>query len=225
LDTTGTYMAQRDYILRLAEAVGRALAQVLYHREIKDYQGALNLIDEQLKQTVGMGLGFIHSVSDETLLSLLTSLGELNVDKAYMVATLLKAEGDVYTDQGNPDEAYYSYLKSLNLFLEIVLLDNNLRNTGGFPEVEHLLSYLEEYELPTDTKRLLFRYYAQTGRSSQAQAMLQEALQADPTDDELIEQGIDFYQRLKRKGDSALLADNFTREKVEAALARLMKLK
>jgi tetratricopeptide (TPR) repeat protein len=218
-------MAQRDYILRLAEEVGRALAQVLYHREIKDYQGAFNLIDEQLKQTVGMGLGFLHSVSDETLLSLLTSLGELNVDKAYIVATLLKAEGDIYTDQGNHDEAYYSYLKSLNLFLEIVLLDNNLHNTGGFPEAEHLLSYLAEYELPTDTKRLLFRYYAQTGRYSEAEAMLQEALEADPTHDELIDQGIAFYQHLKRKSDTAFGTEHFTREQVDAALARLMKLK
>jgi len=36
-------MPQKDYILRVAEDVGRALAQILYHKEIRDYQGALSL--------------------------------------------------------------------------------------------------------------------------------------------------------------------------------------
>ncbi len=67
-------MTQRDYILRLAEEIGRAFAQILYHKQIKDFSGALNFIDEQYKQTLGMGAGFIHSVSEETLLAMLTSL-------------------------------------------------------------------------------------------------------------------------------------------------------
>lgn len=151
-------MTQRDYILRLAESVGRILAQILYQREIKDYQGALTFIDEQLKYTIGMGLGFIHAAPEETILSLLTSLGELNVDKVYLVAALLKAEGDIFVEQDTLDGAYYSYLKALNLFLEIVLRDKNLHTVGSVPEVDSLLLHLEEYELPVDTQRLLVRY-------------------------------------------------------------------
>ncbi len=151
-------MTQRDYILRIAENIGRALAQIIYEREIHDYQGALSLIDELFKQTVGAGSGFIHAVSDETVLAMLTLLGILNVEKALLIATLLKAEGDIYEDQGNPDAAYESYLKALNLFLEIVLRDDHLHDLHCSPEVEYLLSKLEAYELPLDTRRLLFRY-------------------------------------------------------------------
>jgi hypothetical protein len=154
-------MTQKDYILRIAEDVGRALAQVLYHKEIRDYQGALSLIDELLKQTVGMGSGFIHSASEETILSMLTLLGTLDVDKVFMVATLLNSEGDLYEDQGNPEAAYYSYLKSLNLFLEISLHADNILNLRSFPEVEDLLGKLDDYDLPLNTHRLLFRYYEQ----------------------------------------------------------------
>ncbi len=117
-------MTQNDYILRIAEDVGRALAQIIYHKKIQDYQGALSLIDELFKQTLGAGSGFIHAISEETLLAMLTLLGILNLEKALLVATLLKAEGDIYEDQGNPDAAYDSYLKSLNLFLEILLRDD-----------------------------------------------------------------------------------------------------
>lgn len=158
-------MTQKDYILRIAENVGRALAQIIYDREIHDYQGALSLIDELFKQTVGAGSGFMHAVSDETVLAMLTLLGILNLEKALLVATLLKAEGDIYEDQGDPDAAYDSYLKALNLFLEIVLRDDHLHDLRCSPEVEYLLSKLEAYDLPLDTRRLLFQYYEQNGRT------------------------------------------------------------
>ncbi len=155
-------MSQKDYILRIAEDVGRALAQIIYHKKIQDYQGALSLIDELFKQTLGAGSGFIHAISEETLLAMLTVVGVLNLEKALLIATLLKAEGDIYEDQGNPDEAYDSYLKSLNLFLEIVLRDDHLHDLRVSQEVEDLLGKLEAYELPLNTRRLLSQYYEQT---------------------------------------------------------------
>jgi tetratricopeptide (TPR) repeat protein len=152
-------MLQKDYILRVAEDVGRALAQVIYHKEIQDYQGALSLIDELCKQTTGMGSGFIRALPEEALLARLTLLGILNIEKALIIAKLLKAEGDLYEDQGDADEAYGSYLKSLNLFLEILLRDDHLHDLHVSPEIEDLLGKLEAYELPPNTRRLLFQLY------------------------------------------------------------------
>src|SRR5690349_13761455 len=152
-------MPQNDYILRVDEDVGRALAQIIYHQEIRDYQGALSLIDELFKQSVGMGAGFIHAVSEETLLAMLTILGVLDLEKALMIAKMLKAEGDIYEDQGNPDTAYESYLKSLNLFLEILLRDDNLHGLRVSPEIEELLGKLDAYELPPNTRRLLSNFF------------------------------------------------------------------
>ena len=65
--------------------------------------------------------------------------GVLNLEKALLIATLLKAEGDIYEDQGNPDAAYDSYLTSLNLFLEIVLCDDKQHDLRCSAEVEALL--------------------------------------------------------------------------------------
>lgn len=154
-------MPQKDYILRVAEDVGRALAQIIYHQDMRDYQGALSLIDELCKQTVGMGSGFIHAISEETLLAMLTLLGVLNLEKALLMAKLLKAEGDIYEEQGNPDAAYESYLISLNLLLEIVLRDDHLHDLHVSPEIEDLLGKLDAYELPPDTRHLLLQYYEQ----------------------------------------------------------------
>src|SRR5947209_17679351 len=116
-------MTQKDYILRIAEDVGRALAQIIYHKEIQDYQGALSLIDELFKQAVGAGSGFIHAISEETLLAMLALLGVLNLEKALMMATLLKAEGDIYEDQSNADEALLKW--TIRSILEATKLLND----------------------------------------------------------------------------------------------------
>jgi hypothetical protein len=152
-------MPQNDYILRVTEDGGRALAQIIYHKDMRDYQGALSLIDEVCRQAVGTDSGFIHAISEETLLAMLTLLGVLDVEKALLMAKLLKAEGDIYEEQGNPDAAYESYLTSLNLLLEIVLRDDHLHDLRVSPEIEDLLGKLDAYELPQHTRRRLLQLY------------------------------------------------------------------
>jgi len=154
-------MLQNDYILRVAEDVDRTLAQIISHQDMRDYQGALSLIDEVCRQAVGTDSDFIHAISEETLLAMLTLLGVLDVQKTLLMAKLLKAEGDIYEEQGNPDAAYESYLISLNLLLEIVLRDDHLHDLHVSPEVEDLLGKLDAYELPPNTRHLLLRYYEQ----------------------------------------------------------------
>lgn len=214
-------MTQRDYILRLAEEIGRAFAQILYHKQIKDYTGALNFIDEQYRQTLGMGAGFIHSVPEETLLAMLTSLGVLNTEKCWLLATLLKAEGEIYEEQNNEGESYYCYLKSLNLFLEVLLLDGNISDIDYVPELEGLLYKLHDYELPVKTELKLLQYYENTGKFARAEAILFEMLNAGTPDKAVIQKGVAFYTRLRKKSDTALSAGNFSRAEVEAGLARL----
>ncbi|HLX58160.1 MAG TPA: DUF6483 family protein [Ktedonobacteraceae bacterium] len=215
-------MSQSDYILRIAEEVGRALAQVLYQKQREDYPGALTFIDEQYKQMLGMGAGFIHSASEETLLSMLTSLGELNTEKCWLLATLLKAEGEIYELQENENDSYYSYLKALNVFLEVLLIDNALNQVAPVAEIEGLTYKLADYDLPPRTQEMLFRYFERTGRFARAEDTLYEMLEADPGNHEVVGHGITFYQRLLRKSDAALYAGNLNRDEVEDGLSKLM---
>jgi hypothetical protein len=217
-------MSQRDYILRIAQEFGRAMAQVLYNREIKDYTAAHTLIDEQSKQIFGMGIGFMRSVPEETLLSMLTSFDTLDTEKCWLLAILLKAEGDIYEDQGNTSESYYSYIRSLNLILEVLLLDTTSSSRRIVPEIEDLLSRLSDYDLPIRTKLLLFRYFDHAHEYARAEGLLFEMLEEGDSEGDILDQGIGFFQRLKRKNDAELKTGNFSREKVEEGLVRLERM-
>lgn len=148
-------MSQRDYILRIAQEFGSALAQVLYNKQIKDYPAAHKLIDEQSKQIFGMGIGFMRSVPEETLLSMFTTFDKLDTEKCWLLALLLKAEGDIYEEQGNTSESYYSYIRSLDLFLEVLSLETTSSERSIVPEIDELLTRLSDYDLPIKTRLLL----------------------------------------------------------------------
>ncbi|MGH2495099.1 MAG: DUF6483 family protein [Ktedonobacteraceae bacterium] len=214
-------MPQSDYILRLAEQVGRALAQILYKQERQDYEGAFIFIDEQYKQTLGMGAGFIHSAPEETLLAMLTSVGELDTEKCWLLATLLKAEGEIHQLEENENDSYYCFLKALNLYLEVLSTDTSYDHIDQLAEIEGLTYKLADYDLPQHTQEMLFRYFERTGRFSQAEDTLDEMLEANPGDRGIVVKGIAFYHRLLQKSDAALLGGNLSRDEVEEGLSRL----
>ncbi len=225
-------MTQKDYLLRMFENMGRVLALVVFHRESKDYETAFTLLDEQFKQSLGMGRGFIHSVSEETLLSLLTTLDELNVDKCWLVAMLLKAEGDIYMDQQNEPESFSSYLKACDLFLEALYQQYGQKTIENVEEVEELSAKLATYELPLRSRQLFFWYFEQTMRYDRAQEMFFEFLESEELPEMLQESEGEaflhevkvFYARLAGKDAAALQQGNFSRAQLAEGLARLQSL-
>jgi hypothetical protein len=225
-------MAQRDYILRMFEEMSRVLAQVIYHRQIKDYQAAHDLIDEQLKQTFGVSLSFINSLSDETLLAMLTTMGTLNVDKCWLVAILLKASGEIYEDEQDENNSYYNYLRACNLLLETLYEQHQTKSIGPIAEIEDLLGKLEDYELPLRTRQLLFWYFEHTSRYGKAQEMLFDILEAEEGNEienieeveEMLERGEAFYARLLGKSEAELKTVGFSRAEINEGLAQLHKL-
>jgi tetratricopeptide (TPR) repeat protein len=222
-------MMQKDYLLRIAAELAAVLTAILGFRQTKQYQAALDLIDQVFKQTLGIGSDLINSVPDGTLLAMLTSFNTLDIEKCLLLASLLKAEGDIYVDQCDLDTGYYRYLKSLHLFLEVLLSYSNTNDPDILSHVEELLSKLEDYELPVEIKSNLFRYYERTGRYSQAEDTLFEVIEADHNDNQtatdILEQGIAFYQRLLKKKDADLAAGNFSREKAQVGLTLLQTMK
>jgi hypothetical protein len=214
-------MVNKDYILRIAERVGRALAVILGLRQANKHEDALIYIDDLLLGTVGLTSSFINSVSEETLLHALAPFGTLNIDKCLWVAALLKAEGDVYHDMDNTTESYYRYLKALNLFLEVQLSEKATSSSTFYGDIETLLKQLEEYELPTHTKSKLFPYYELVGTYAKAEDMLFELLGANDAPQDIKEQGLAFYQRLQQKSNADLAAGNLSREEITEGIAQL----
>lgn len=214
-------MINRDYILRLIEQFSRVLARVLFLRRANQHQEALILIDELFRQTLGLNSDFLLTIPEEMLLALVKRIDLLDVGKCLWIALLFKLEGDTYQDLQRYEESFPRYQRSLRLFLEAVLLEQNPRHSDFFAEIEELLTLLSRYELPASLLTRIMLYYEKTGRYGQAEDALFEALEAPDSSDEIFEQGLAFYARLQGKSDVELRAGNFSSEEIKEGLAEL----
>ena len=211
-------MVNKDYILRMAEKFGRALAIILHLREYNKYEEALITVDDWLLQTAGLTSSFINSVSDEMLIQAISPLGILNVEKCLWIAVLLKAEGEIYEDQGKMNDSYYRYLKSLHLYLLTISHEAFAPDDIIYTDIQELLNKLTAYELPLSTQEKLFSYYERIGQYDKAEDILFEVVEENST---FIEQGRTFYARLAAKNDVDLQRGNLSREEVAEGLAQL----
>jgi len=91
-------MINKDYILRIAERFGRELAILLHLRQRNQFEEALIRIDDFYLNSLGLTIGFVNSISEEVLLTLISPLGALDSEKCVWVAMLLKAEGEIYDE-------------------------------------------------------------------------------------------------------------------------------
>ena len=220
-------MINKDYILRMAERFGRYLAIILRLREYNKQEEALLYIDELFLQTTGLTTGFINSASEEMLLNLISPLGVLNVEKCLWMAVLLQQEGDIYVELGKSNESYYRYLKALHLFLEVASGNNDVKDIDINMAIDDILNKLAEYELPLKTKNKIFRYFEKMGSYARAEDVLFEMVEGEeeekqPGGNEIVEQGIAFYNRLLKKSDTDLKAGNLSREEVKEGLAQIV---
>ncbi|WP_376793704.1 DUF6483 family protein [Thermogemmatispora sp.] len=217
-------MINRDYILRIIEQFSRILARVLFLRQTNQYQEVLALLDELFRQTVGLNSDFLLAVPEEMLLALVKRIDLLDVEKCLWIALLFKLEGDTYQDLERYEESFPRYQRSLRLFLEAILPEENPRQSDFFAEVEELLTLLSRYELPASLLRRIMLYYEKTGRYAQAEDTLFEALEAPDSSSEIFEEGLAFYARLRGKSSAELRAGNFSLEEIEEGLADLRRL-
>jgi Family of unknown function (DUF6483) len=217
-------MYNKDYILRLAERFGRALAIIMHLRKNNKYEEALINIDELFLQSVGLTTHFVNSASEEMLLKLISPLDTLNLEKCLWIAVLSKEEGDIYAEMGKPDESYYRSIKALFFFLVASFQDKAIKDLDIGSTIEDILQKLEEFELPLTIKIKLVRYFELTGSYSKAEEMLFDIVESDePTRQELIATGKDFYQRLLKKNDTDLQLGGLSRREAEKGLAQLDK--
>ena len=216
-------MMNKDYILRIAERFGRALAIILQLRKSNKFEEALIYIDDIFLQTTGFTASFVNSASEEMLLQLVSPLGILNVQKCAWIALLLKEEGDIYVEMGNEDESYFRYLKSLHFFLEVAKYEDEARDIDIASAIDYDLQALEAFDLPQETYTRLFSFFVTAGQYSRARDMLNEAVKESerPVDSGIIEQGRAFCERLRGRSDEDLRMSGFTRREVEEALEKL----
>ena len=214
-------MLTDDYLIRQINLALRALANIIGLKTAGLYQNALFEIDQFLEQLLGLRSYMIKDLSDEAILTLVSIPDGLDTDRLFIVAELIKAEGDIYAAKNYAADSQLDYLRSLNFFIEVVLNGGALNFPQPHDRIEDLVKALDFTKLPQETLYDLFQYYEHMGNYSKAEEALDQLTKLSESDESILQEHIEFYVRLQSKSDKELAKAGLSRSRVEEKLAKL----
>jgi hypothetical protein len=216
-------MIRRDYLLRQIEEFAAVLAKMLGLTKTEQWQEASAVAEDEFQRLAGLSGAEIIRLSETELFARLVRSEPTQIveTKIFMLATLLKGNGDVLIGQGRLEESRLYYLKGLHLLLEVFGRSEVTERPDFVPAVEAFLTGLSDAPLPLATRAMLMQHYERTGEFARAEDLLFTLLEAEPERIELLDFGTVFYRRLLGRSDSALTAGNLPRSEVQAGLAEL----
>jgi hypothetical protein len=211
-------MYQRDYLMRQIEQAAKMLAAIIKLARGGRPKDALGLFDQVYKPLLGVSSRVVSTLTDEQLISLLTSGSVPDLRRVASVLDAVKAEGDVLRLSGE-EAAASRYRRALSLAGHLAgrsadLLDPKL--------AAELVERTDGMVLSGQQRLALARVLESLGRYGDAEDAIFEAVDDLPHEIGPVDAGIAFYQRLLALPDGELEAGGLPRDEVKGSLAELL---
>jgi hypothetical protein len=177
----------------------------------------------RFSQLVGAGAAQAARFSDTELMARLVEGENTRFvrDKTHFLIALFKEAGDAAAAQDRAPESRAFYLSGLHLLLGTVPAGDSFQALDFAPGLETFVTALAEAPLPTRTLAMLMRHYEQRGAFAKAEDALFDLLDAEPGNSDVLDVGMEFYERLRGQSDVALADGNLPRQELEAGAAEL----
>ena len=209
-------MIERDIIMRMVQQLAAAIAKVLVHKDLEQYDEAFKEIDDACRGLIGMKWDFLRTFSDDQLSALLT-VSE-HPAKALAACELLREGSALLALQGKSEESLQQALKAFSLCVELLSQDRRMLKFAPVEKYSALLAGLEGVELPVAIEKKRFQFYEMTGELAKARAALNGVVAKEPA---FRKEEPGFYHRLEKASDEDLLKGGLTRQDVLDGLASL----
>jgi tetratricopeptide (TPR) repeat protein len=214
-------MFTEDYIMRMINQMVMVLASIIGLRKAGQYQEAHQLVNQSLEQLLGLDAGLIIQMDESSLLKVLTSQGELDKDRLYIIAELYEQEGYIYFDQEKLTSANSDFQRALLFYLEIAL-DEPSEDYPELPyKIRELDRRLETQALPVDMLFMLFDYYERGEEYGVVERVISRLLDQDDNQTEINQSVLAYYKGLLDKKDQDLLAGGVSRTQVKSRITSL----
>lgn len=112
-------MYQKDYIMRMIEQLTMGIAALLGSKSKTKIEECHQMVNEALYDLTGMSEGTLLKLSYKDLMRIISGGKEINSEKCFALAEMLKLKADVSKD--DPTRSFDLYLKSFNIFVEVTI--------------------------------------------------------------------------------------------------------
>lgn len=187
-----------------------------------DKKKASIIIEEQLKGLVGLNIETITTLSFDSIRDIITRENELNFEKYIALGELLRLQGKLDISFNDIADGVFYYCKSLKAFNEAMDLEGELEE-DIINSIKIVNEYLSNYELNYEDSITLFKSYYILGKYDKAEDNLYEIIKNNKDNNNIIEIGIGFYNKLKELSDEDLIRGNFSRDEIDEGINEINK--
>lgn len=214
---------KEDYIMRTIRQITLVLARILGLKNKKRYEEGLQITNETLKKYIGLDSKTVDLLSYKDLIKMISYGNDIDISKGIALCEMLTVEGDIYALQNCFLESYSRYLKSLNIYIKMIMENNTGYDlTSYIHKIEDIVTKLKGYKLSVEVQLNLFNYYETIGKYSKAEDIIFELLEDDiESKKEIVNIAIAFYKRLSNKPKEDLINGNLPIDEVYESRAEL----
>jgi hypothetical protein len=152
-------MFTEDYLMRIINQAIAVLMSVVGLRKAGKYSDAQQMIEQAIQQLTGLSASLIDQMGDASILSMLTTNGQLDVGRLAVLGDLYQEEGAIFFELGQPVPGIFASMRALRFILEVVLADDSQLSPESMAKIEALVQKLKQNPLPIDTQLALSDYY------------------------------------------------------------------
>jgi hypothetical protein len=196
-----------DLIERTIEQLSQILSRMILHQvspiELETF------VQDTYQKYTGIDGKLLRRLSSQDILNTLSTTGQLDKEKAYLLAALLEAESVL-----EPNTLDLK-LKALDLYLEAALANTGIDDIHQ--RIEKVSTSLSDFILPEETEWRRFRYEMQQQRFAKAENRLFDL--KDRLGVEAIKpKALEFYSLLQNTSDEDLGKGGLSRAEAESIL-------
>ncbi|NBC16041.1 MAG: hypothetical protein GVY18_01855 [Bacteroidetes bacterium] len=210
-------MFRQDVLMRQVQQLTQALAQVIFRVRQREFDEALQMIQQAGQEALGLDLTAAHTLHADDVAEALDVESDPGIEQAHLVAELLYWQGRSFEEQdadGLAELADRSYALALRTYLDTPPDALDLHH-GEY--VDALRRRVDLTALPDDVQRTLVRYLEALGRFAAAEDVLFELAEAPSP--AVRDAGLAFYDRLLALPDDRLDAGGLPRAEVQEGRA------
>ena len=214
-------MFQKDYIMRMIEQFTTALATIIGLKSADKIEEQQLVVNKALYDFTGLSEAAMETLSYKDLISLVSGFKEINPVKCFIMAELMKEKADVFERLGETDQAYNLYLKSFNIYVEVLLLNKSSDLEPNYKTIDQTIDKITQFPLPYETQKLRLYYYEQTMKYDKAEDILFELLAQGEDKKTVLAESNAFYERLLNKKPEELEKGNLPIDEVLESIEKI----
>jgi hypothetical protein len=209
---------RQDYLMRLLEQLGQALARILSLRQNNAYDDAFTFLNRESERLIGIDGAMLEIVSTEAIQSTVRL-----PEKILVAARILEEIALIRDEQEKHGGATSAAVKAVGLYSGVVGIDSSLADDAYRERIVGFADACAERELTSDELHVLMTGYEILGAYGRAEDILFALLERSETPAPIVAEGAEFYTRLQQKTDDELVAGGLPRGEILDGVAELQR--